>query len=242
MFFYKMILKKIRLLVDIMMTVLSVLLMGGTILFPDERIHQILGIVLFVFWLCHFVLNRRWYGSLFRGKYQPYRILQIVINIGLLTCALLLIVSGMMIAWFFPINIGTWLGFAQTTHLVSSHWYYLLMCAHIGMHISTIFAQISSRRRVANIDSRTIWRKWRRILFRTGVALCCIYGVYAFVNCGIGKYMFMRQEFFFLDLERGYILFAVDYLSILVLIATLSHYFGKFLTRVGKRKKRIRAD
>ena len=42
---------KLRLPLDILMTILSVILMGGTMLFPDDRVHQICGISLIVIWV-----------------------------------------------------------------------------------------------------------------------------------------------------------------------------------------------
>ena len=40
--------QKLRMPLDITMTALSVILMGGTVLFPDDRVHQILGMILIV--------------------------------------------------------------------------------------------------------------------------------------------------------------------------------------------------
>jgi len=79
---------EIRMPLDIMMTVLSVILMGGAVLFSDDKIHQILGMTLFVLSAIHIMLNRRWYGALFRGKYSTHRIMQIAVNMGLLVCGL----------------------------------------------------------------------------------------------------------------------------------------------------------
>ena len=101
---------------DILMTILSVILMGGTILFPDGRIHQILGMSLLVLWALHITLNRRWYASLAKaskliistnanerseygaipkGKYNARRIMQTAINCGILICTVLLMISGL---------------------------------------------------------------------------------------------------------------------------------------------------
>lgn len=217
--------------VDCAMTALSIVLMGGTVLFPDDRVHQILGMALLALWILHTNLNRRWYGPLFKGKYPPYRIMQIVVNGGISVCALLLMASGLMMAWFVPSElVGGGLGFARTAHLVSSHWYYLFMCAHLGMHMGQIFARMGMKGD-ADQSKKSILTK--RIL----LALVCGYGVYAFIVRGIAQYLFLRQQFFFLDLERGYILFVVDYLAILVLFAAASHYLGKVLLAIPKRKR-----
>ena len=127
--------------IDILMTVVSVILMGGTMLFPDDRVHQICGMVLFGLWIVHTMLNRRWYMSIFRGRYMSFRIMLTVVNVGISVCAILLMISGMSMAWFMPSSIG--MSYARIVHLIGSHWYYLLMAAHIGMHISQIAARMS---------------------------------------------------------------------------------------------------
>ena len=201
---------------DILMTLLSIILMGGTVLFPDDRIHQICGILLIVLWAIHIVLNRRWYGALFKGKYQPYRIMLLVVNCGVLICALFLMISGLLMAWFIPADwVGGALGFARTTHLLASHWYYIFMAFHIGLHASMIATKI----------------KIRGIVPRLICILISLYGIYAFITRGLWKYMFGLQQFFFFDFERGYVLFAIDYISIIVLFATISYYFQKFFTK-----------
>jgi hypothetical protein len=212
----KMKLNLLRMPLDILMTILSIILMGGTVLFPDNRIHQICGISLIVLWVVHIVLNRRWYSSLFKGKYHPYRIMQLVVNCGVLICALLLMISGLLMAWFIPSDwVGGALGFARTTHLLASHWYYIFMAFHIGLHASMIATKI----------------KIRGIVPRLICILISLYGIYAFITRGLWKYMFGLQQFFFFDFERGYMLFVLDYISIIVLFGTVSYYIGKLLVK-----------
>jgi hypothetical protein len=73
--------------------------------------------------------------------------------------------------------------------------------------------------------------KIRGIVPRLICILISLYGVYAFITRGLWKYMFGLQQFFFFDFERGYVLFAIDYISIIVLFATISYYFQKFFTK-----------
>ena len=198
-----------------MMTVLSIILMGGTVLFPDDRVHQGLGMLLLTLWFSHMVLNRRWYGSLFRGKYNSYRRMQIVVNIGITVCAILQMISGLMMAWFMPVEaIGGGIEFARTAHIVASHWYFLFMCFHIGMHISMMASRVPVR-----------YLCYTRLAI--GVISC--YGIYAFIIRGLWSYMLLLQQFFFLDLDRGYVLFVVDYISILVLFSMISHNLSRLL-------------
>ncbi len=216
--------KHIRMMIDISMTILSVVLMGGTVLFADDRVHQVLGMVLLGLWIVHTVLNHRWYGSIFRGRYNAYRIMQTIVNIGITLCAVLLMLSGMSMAWFMPVGIG--LGAARIIHLVSSHWYYIFMAFHLGMHISMIFSTIKINR----------FEKIPNLLILIVIILICGYGIYAFIIRGMWKYMFGVQQFFFLDLDRGYVLFAIDYIAILVLLAAVSHFVGKTLVRTKNQE------
>ena len=205
---------KLRLPLDILMTILSVILMGGTMLFPDDRVHQICGISLIVIWGVHVVLNRHWYSSLFKGNYQPYRIMQIIVNLGVLLCALFLMISGLLMAWFIPSEwVGGALGFARITHLLASHWYYIFMAFHIGLH----GAMLASKIKIRGLATQII------------CLLISLYGIYAFIIRGVWKYMFGLQQFFFFDFNRGYVLFILDYISIIVLFGTVSYYLSRLI-------------
>ena len=65
--------------------------------------------------------------------------------------------------------------------------------------------------------------KLRKILPRILLVLLCFYGLYSFIARGVWKYLILKQQFFFFDLERGYVLFALDYISIIISFATISH-------------------
>ena len=205
---------KFRMPLDILITLLSIILMGGTMLFPDDRVHQICGISLIVIWVAHLVLNRRWYGSLFKGNYQPYRIMQIIVNLGVLICALLLLISGLLMAWFIPSDwVSGALGFARITHLLASHWYYIFIAFHIGLH----GAMLAGKMKIHGLVPRII------------CIIISLYGIYGFIIRGIWKYMFGLQQFFFFDFERGYVLFALDYVSIIILFGTLAYYLSRLI-------------
>ena len=236
---------KIRMAIDIAMTVLSIILMGGNHLFPADIVHEILGIGLFVLWAVHIVLNRRWYGTLFHGKYNSYRIMQTVINCCILICTIFLMISGIILSnhVFTFLNIQGGLGFARIAHLLASHWYYLFMSLHIGLHVGMIANKLCHSRASTRESSETeiigsspiMTKKQKPIMTLVGkilLALACAYGIYAFIVRGVWKYLILRQQFFFFDFERGYFLFAIDYISIIILFATLSHLMAEKLKKV----------
>ena len=208
--------QRLRMTIDITMTILSIILMGGNYLFPADLVHEILGVGLFVLWALHIILNRRWYGAIFRGKYNPYRVMQTIINCCILICTIFLMISGIILSnhIFTFLNIQGGLGFARIAHLLASHWYYLFMSLHIGLHVGRLFQDITTK-----------------TIPRIILALVCAYGIYAFIVRGVWKYLILKQQFFFFDLERGYILFAIDYISIIILFAALSHLLAKSLKK-----------
>ena len=231
--------QRLRMTIDITMTILSIILMGGNYLFPADIVHEILGVALFVLWAVHIILNRRWYSALFRGKYNPYRVMQTVINCGILICTIFLMISGIILSnhIFTFLNIQGGLGFARIAHLLASHWYYLFMSLHIGLHVGMIANKIKQKKNKENDspneDSQS-QHTARKIIFRILLTLACLYGIYAFIIRGVWKYLILQQQFFFFDLERGYILFALDYISIIILFATISHLVATILKRNQK--------
>ena len=238
-------LNKIRLPLDIMMTLVSIVLMGGNFLFPAEIVHEILGVGLFVLWGVHIALNRRWYSAIFRGKYNPYRIMQTVINCCILICTIFLMISGIILSnhLFTFLNIQSGLGFARIAHLLSSHWYYLFMSLHIGLHVGMItnkmrhpapincHPELVSGSSTNEMPKQVRHDKLRKIIPRIILALLCAYGLYAFIIRGVWKYLILKQQFFFFDLERGYVLFALDYISIIILFSTILHLIASRLKK-----------
>ena len=239
-------LNKIRLPLDIMMTLVSIVLMGGNYLFPAEIVHEILGVGLFVLWNVHIFLNRRWYSAIFRGKYNLYRVMQTVINCCILLCTIFLMISGIILSnhLFIFLNIQSGLGFARIAHLLASHWYYLFMSLHIGLHVGVItnkmrhsapincHPKLVSGSSTNEMPKQVRHDKLQKIIPRILLALTCLYGLYAFIIRGVWKYLILKQQFFFFDLERGYILFAMDYISIIILFATISHFIAKLLKKL----------
>lgn len=207
--------KKLRLPLDVLMTLVSIVLMGGAYLFPADIVHEILGVSLLILWAVHIILNHRWYGNLFRGRYKTRRIIQTVINCGILICTIFLMISGIILSnhIFTFLGIESGLGFARVAHLLASHWYFIFMSLHIGLHVEMIAGKIKIPRE--GLSSIII-----RVLF----ILISIYGIYAFITRGIWRYLILQQQFFFFDFERGYVLFTLDYISIIILFATGIHY------------------
>ena len=84
---------RIRLAVDISMNALLLCLMAYQV--TGEAFHEWLGISMTVVLIVHNILNRKWYSSLFKGRYTAYRVVSTIVNTLLLASIALTAVCGM---------------------------------------------------------------------------------------------------------------------------------------------------
>ena len=226
---------------EIPLTILSLVLMGGNMFFSWAPAHEIIGVLLIVVWALHVYANRRWFKAVFRGRYNPYRIMQTVVNCGMLICAAFLAISGVLLSnhVFAFLGIESGASFARTAHLLASHWYFVFIALHIGLHVGVIFNRLKIVQFIGGSPGAAslLWADGSsRVVFVTRIVIGLIsaYGVYAFIERGLWKYLTLQQPFFFMDLERGYVLFFVDYIAMIVALAAAMRYFSKHLTHISK--------
>src|SRR5574344_157884 len=237
--------KRFRVVIDVLMMLLTVVLMGGNLLFTANIVHEVCGVLTFVLWITHITLNRRWYVSFckrplggkqtkeLRQTVPVLRVIQAIINFGIVICTVFLIISGILISnhVFVFLHIESGMSFARAAHLVASHWYFVFMSLHVGLHAGVLANAVQCRRPsetgIGDSKKHSAWQKTRTIVFRIVIAAASVYGVYAFIVRGIGKYLLYRQPFFFFDLSRGYVLFVADYGCMMILIAMISYVTAK---------------
>ena len=195
----------IKRIVDTAMTVLLLLLMAYQV--TGETAHEWIGMGMTVLVIIHQILNRKWYGALFtskrtgemssghfyrKGKYNPYRIVTTVLNILLLLSFVLTAFCGMsMSGHAVPFLYGMApVSFARRMHLSMSHWAFVLMGLHLGMHIPVMAAGLKLKDRMKYI--------------LTAVFVCIGgTGLYLFYRNGMPDYLFFRVPFAFLDYEKA---------------------------------------
>lgn len=90
--------KKIKILVDILMTLIFILLMCNQI--TGVFTHEILGISTFVLFIIHHILNKNFYKNIFKGKYNKLRIAYLVIDSLLFIMMIIMIISSLMFSQY----------------------------------------------------------------------------------------------------------------------------------------------
>lgn len=209
--------RRIRTALDIAMTLVLLLLMAYSLI--GELFHEIVGTLMLVLFVLHHVLNRRWYPSLFKGKYPARRMIMTILDMLLLVVMVLQPASGILMSkylyLFLPVS-----GLSATVrevHLMISCWGFVLMSIHAGMHLYSPVRKLRKKSRRAGIVVSAV------------CAAVSGYGVYAFVKRLFPDYMFRRTVFAFFDFSEPRVLFFLDYVAIMFLFATAGLLIMKIL-------------
>ena len=192
----------VKRIVDAAMTILLLLLMAYQV--TGEMAHEWIGMGMTVLVIIHQILNRRWYAALFRGKYNPYRLLSTAVNILLLLCFLMTAFCGMsMSGYAVPFMYGLApVSFVRKMHLSLSHWAFVLMGLHLGMHIPAMTAGLK-------------WNDRTKAVLTGLFTIAGGIGLYLFLRNGMPDYLFFRISFAFLDYEKAGLLVLIENLLML---------------------------
>ena len=126
--------QKIKIIADILMTAALLFLMPYGMV--GEAAREWIGAGMFLLFILHHILNRKWLGNIGKGRYTPYRILQTVLVVLVLICILGSMISGIILSR----HVFTFLGIrglsspARVIHMTCAYWGFVLMSLHLGIH------------------------------------------------------------------------------------------------------------
>ena len=208
--------------VDAAMTVVLLCLMAYQV--TGEAAHEWCGIAMTALVIIHQILNRKWYGALFKGRYHAYRIAATILNILLLAAFALTAFCGMsMSGHAVPFLYGmVQVSFARQMHLSMSHWTFVLMGLHLGFHIPAMTAKLGKGAKTS----------------LTAVFLCAAgVGLYRFLCSGMADYMLFRVPFAFLDYDKAAWLVFLENLLMLLFWAFLGTACSSWLKKNRRTEK-----
>ena len=231
---------KIRIIIDISMTVLLPLLMAYSLI--GETFHEVVGTLIFVLFIVHHIINRKWYGALFtpkrtgemssghfyrKGKYNTRRIFQTALDMLLLVFMFLQPISGILMSkhlyTFLPaLPISAQ---ARRIHMMLAYWGYVLLCIHAGTHLA--------------VPLRKLFMKSKRIFAAVCAVSSCIsvYGCAAFIKRGFPGYMSGSTLFAFFDYSEPRVFFFLDYLAIMILFMMTGCLAVYGLSKINRKRK-----
>lgn len=218
-----------RISIDALMTLMLMFLMGYHLW--GDFAHEWMGSGMFLLFIVHHLLNLGWHRRLFAGRYTPMRCFQTFLVALLFFAMLAQMYSGIVMSshvfGFLPIKGG--MALARRLHILGSHWGFLLMSMHLGLHWSMILGMAG---RGFGLASPSIAYK----RFLSGISLgIAVYGAYVFIKRDFLTYLFLRSEFVFLDYGESRLLFYLDYFALLGLWMFVAHYLSRLLKSLAGR-------
>ena len=223
---------KIKIGIDLLMTVLLLCLMAYQV--TGQKLHEWFGTGMLVLFLLHNILNIRWYGSLFKGKYKLLRIVQTIVNVSVLISMLCLGYSGIVMSRhvFAALPIHGPMATARTMHLAASYWGFVLMSIHLGMHwgmIVGMFRRLLKGRKLPNVS---VWG------LRLAAIVIAGYGLVCFIQKDIASYMFLKNQFVFFDFEQSALSVFIEYIAMMGFWIFASFYMVRGIGKISALSKR----
>ena len=222
--------QRLRYITDLLMVVAFVALMAYSI--TGQEIHEWLGVVVFLLFVLHHLLNLNWFRALGKGTYTAPRILQTALVALLFLSMLAQMVSGIAMSRhalpFLNVPIST--STARLLHLACGYWSFVLVSVHLGLHWS-VFLGLGRKLRGGKALSIT-----GKLVLRLLAAGIAVYGLYCFLQQKILDYMFLRTEFVFFDYGKAAPLVIVELLAIFALWVLVGYALNKAAVSSAKRK------
>ena len=215
----------IKKIVDVCMITILLCLMAYQV--TGETLHEWVGIVMTLTVIIHQILNRKWYSALFKGKYHPVRVTMTVVNIALIASFLLTAFCGMsMSSHAVPFLYGMApISFVRRTHLSMSHWSFILMGIHLGLHIKTMFAKFEISEKTA-------------IVLRIIHTVVAVFGFWLFIKSRMTDYLLFRIPFAMLDYDKAAGLVFLENVVMLLSWVFIGMQVMNLLVRKDKQNRR----
>lgn len=201
----------------------------------SDTVHEWLGILLFILFIAHNLLNYQWYRMLFKGKYTVARWVQTIVNFLLCFAMLGCMISGILSSVsIFPALGGMANSYAARLHWLTSAWAFVLMSVHFGLHWS-LFVGITKRLSLPDRIKKLV--KW---FLRVLVMLLCIYGLYLFMERRFWEELFLIMDEYGKELDyttpAGIYFIQTGIVSILIMSCI---YYLKKLGVIFRKKKKM---
>lgn len=137
-----------KVVIDSIMIIIMIFLMN--IKFIGMKLHEILGIIIFIIFIIHKLLNMKMIGSYFKNllnkKFKKrYKVL-FILDIILFLFIIGIIITGIFISnyIFKDIFIGN-VGVFKKIHKFLSWWFLILVSIHLGFHFNTSILYVKNK-------------------------------------------------------------------------------------------------
>ena len=217
--------KRAKHIIDLLLGVGLLLLMSYQVV--GEAGHEWTGIGMTALMIVHQILNRKWFTALFKGKYTPLRAVQTFINAALVICFLLTALCGVNMSVHAVPFLGDFMrsSLGRRLHLTLSHWCFVLMGLHLGLHIPGLLKGVKTQ-------------SLRRAGFGLSI-LAAGAGLWLFLRNNYPDYLFYRVPFAFIDYDKAALLVLLEALLIAFFWVFAGAQLPRFLNRRADKNSRL---
>ncbi len=221
---------KIKIVIDFLMTALLLLLMAYQI--TGDRLHEWFGTAMLMLFILHNLLNIKWYGNLFNGRYTLLRIFHTTVNIAVFVAIVCLGFSGVVMSRhvFAALPINGPMATARSMHLAASYWGFVLMSVHLGLHWGMIKGMFKKVLKGRKFSAAAVW------IIRAIALVTAVYGLTCFVRANIFSYMILKNQFVFFDFEQSAVSVFAEYIAMMCFWVFAGYYTAKGIRKLLPEK------
>lgn len=220
---------RIRILLDFLAVGLFVAALAYW--WQDTLTHEVIGTSFFALLIAHNVFNRRWYGAVKKGRYDPPRTLNTIVIAGIAISMLILLGTSILISQDVFAALALDGAFAvRAAHMFVAYWALVFLAVHLGTRWQMV---MNVTRQALGIKGTSPLRTWA---LRAATAIVAVKGVLATLEMGLGTKLRFEYALDMWDFNESTLGFFANYLSIIGLFAALT-YYGLTLLRERKRRK-----
>jgi hypothetical protein len=196
-----------------------------------QQLHEWLGATMLILFVIHNILNLKWYKNLLNGSYNPFRVIQTVVDFLVIIFLSDQMISGIMMSRhvFGFLSISSGMAFAREMHLFAAYWSFILMSLHLGMHWAMIINMIKKLLKISGSSFSGTF------ILRISATAISVFGLYAFIKHNLISYMFLRSRFVFFDFNQSPLSFLGEYMAMIGLFIFISYYSTKMIRKHGKK-------
>lgn len=212
--------RKVRKIVDVLMVICFVALMLNQI--TGVFVHEVIGIITFILFIIHHVINRNFYKNMFKGKFNKLRITFLIIDVLLFIMMILMMISSILISQhlFEFLNITNHT-LGRMLHIITAYMIYMLSALHLGLHFNQMIKLSKDKKIIVNVFL---------------VLFALVFGVNGFIKKEFIPKLTL-QNLFPLYSDDSFVIILIDYLGIFIMFMMIGYGIYN-LVMIKKGEKR----
>lgn len=184
--------------------------------------HEVIGIITFILFIIHHIINRNFYKNMFKGKFNKLRIAFLIIDVLLFIMMILMMISSILI----PQHLFEFLNITSHTlgrylHIISAYMIYMLSALHLGLHFNQMIKLSKDKKIIVNVFL---------------VLFALIFGVNGFIKKEFIPKLTL-QNLFPLYSDDSFVIILIDYLGIFIMFMMIGYgIYNLVILKKGKQK------